>query len=181
VTINRYSSEGIVLASKNYRESDRIIVLYTKKLGKKTYLAKGVRKPKSRKRGGLEVFSYLKYSAVSAKGFEILTEVELIDGFTSLRGDLKSVSLAYYFTEVIGRISSENEPNNDAYKLLLESIRNLHTQKDLKKVRVSFITDVLVIFGFWEKDRALSDPDALLTQVLEKDLNSVRVGKKILS
>lgn len=155
-------------------------MLYTEKFGKKTYLAKGVRKLKSKKRGGLEVFSFIKFSAVSAKGYEILTETELINAFPLIRNDLKRMSLAYYFSEIIGRISSENQPNTEAYDLLLTTLTNLTKSNDLKGLRRDFVLNSLVIFGFWEKDRKITDPDILLSQVLERELNSVRVGKKVL-
>ena len=58
-----YTSEGIVLARRNYGEADRILVIYSKNFGRVSYMAKGVRRPKSRKRGHIEVFNYIKFQA----------------------------------------------------------------------------------------------------------------------
>jgi len=65
--IKNYSSKGIVLAKRNFSETDRIIVLYTKNLGKISLIAKGVRKLKSRKRGSLEVFNLISFSAAKTR------------------------------------------------------------------------------------------------------------------
>src|SRR5436189_3094505 len=98
-----YSDEGIVLARKNYGEADRILVLFTKGHGKLSLLAKGVRRPSSKKRGGVEVFTYIKFQAVHGKGLDMVTEVDVIDSFNQVRENLNVVSVAYYFSEVIGR------------------------------------------------------------------------------
>jgi len=62
-----YSSEGIILSRKNYGEADRILTVFSKNYGKVTLLAKGIRKLISKKRGHLEIFSEVKFSAVSGK------------------------------------------------------------------------------------------------------------------
>ena len=54
MTPRNYTSEGIVLARKRYSEADRILSIFSKTFGKNVYIAKGVRKPRSRKRGHLE-------------------------------------------------------------------------------------------------------------------------------
>jgi DNA repair protein RecO (recombination protein O) len=72
-----YKTEGIVLARRNYSEADRIISVFSKGWGRISLLAKSVRKPKSRKRPHIEVFSYITFQAVKGKGIDLVTEVEL--------------------------------------------------------------------------------------------------------
>src|SRR3989344_8334314 len=92
-----YSSDCIVLSRRNYGEADRILTVYSRHYGKLKLLAKGVRKPKSKKRGHIEVFSRLRFSASKGKGIDIITEAELIEPYDFLRRDLRKTSLAYYF------------------------------------------------------------------------------------
>ena len=75
--LRTYSSEGIVLSRKNYGEADRILVILSKNFGKLSLLAKGIRKIKSKKRGSLEIFCQIKFSAVNGHGFDIMTLQEL--------------------------------------------------------------------------------------------------------
>src|SRR3990167_232676 len=91
-----YTSEGIVLARKNYGEADRIIVIYSKHFGKLRLLAKGVRRPKSRKRGHIEVFSRLKFQVSRGKGMDLITEAEIIQNFSEIRKSLKKVTVAFF-------------------------------------------------------------------------------------
>jgi len=176
-----YNSEGVVLASKSYGEADRIIVIFTKVAGKLLFLAKGVRKPKSKKRGNLEVFSLVKFSARGNTGLDIITEAEMLYSFPKIRKDLKKCTLAYLMVEIMGRISSENDPNVKAYRLLINSLKSLEADGDLIVLKNDYMLAILTTFGYWDEKRTLRDPDALIKQVLEKDLTSVRVGKKVLS
>ncbi len=175
-----YSDEGIVLARRNYGEADRILSVYTKNHGRLSLIAKGIRRPKSRKRGHLEVFSHFKFQAASGRGLDIMTEAELIDSFSEVRKNLKKVSLAYYFMEVLGRTTHENEVHADLFELTVEYLNRLKTEKQLKKLRLNFVLELLTLLGFWPKGKPLGNPDYKLEEVIERQITSFRVGKRML-
>lgn len=174
-----YSDEGIVLARRNFGEADRILSVYTKNHGRLSLIAKGIRRPKSRKRGHLEVFSHVRFQAVTGRGLSLMTEAEVIDSFNQIRKNLKRVALAYYFMEVIGRTTHEEERNPEVFRLLLAYLEALKREKELKRLRLSFVLELLTTLGFWPKGKALSNPDLKLEEVIERQLSSVRVGKKL--
>ena len=175
-----YSSEGIVLARRNYGEADRILVIYSKAFGKISLMAKAVRYPKSRKRGAIEVFSYIKYAAVRGKNLDLITEAEIINSYNLIRRDLKRTSLAYFLMEAIGRTCHENEPNHEVFELLLRYLNELKDGSQLKKLRLNFILDLLTELGFWPKGKIMNDPDRVLENVIEREMTSLRVGKKLI-
>jgi len=175
-----YSSEGIILKRKNYGEADRILTVFSKHFGKNTFLAKGVRKLASKKRGHLEIFTQIKFSAVTGKGFDILTETISINNFSKVRLSLNKVSLAYYFCEVVNKITREGEKQSIVYGLLSTALEQLSTAKNLKILRKQFILDLLIDLGFWPESRKMIDHDIELEEVLERQIYSVRVGKKVL-
>ena len=127
----RYSSEAIVLARRRFSEADRILVVFTKSYGKISLIAKGIRKPKSKKRGSLEVFSQIKFAASRGKNLDIITEVEIIDSYSGIRKNLKKVTVAYFFLEVIGRIIQEGEKNEKLYSLLISYLDKLKKESFL--------------------------------------------------
>src|SRR5690554_4052561 len=133
-----YKSEAIILSRKNYSEADRILTLYTKNYGKLTVIAKGVRKPKSRKRGALEVFTQISFSAVKGKNMDIITEAVIMDSFDLIRDDLAKISVAYFMMEIINKTSGESEENMMVYKQLVQNLNMLQTRSDLKKFRHEF-------------------------------------------
>lgn len=177
----RYSSEAIVLSRRNFSEADRIITLISKHYGKLVCLAKGVRKPKSRKRGSIEVFSKIKFSAARGKVFDIVTEVEMLQFYKDIRDDLKKVTLAYYFLEVVNRIIQQEEKNGEIFNLLNNYLEELKSASKLRKLKDEFTKEILVLSGFWPEDKKISDSAKTLEYVLERRISSARVGKKVLS
>jgi DNA repair protein RecO (recombination protein O) len=175
-----YSSEGIVLSRKNYGEADRILIIVSKDFGKLSLLAKGIRKIKSKKRGHLEIFSKIKFSAVRGNGMDIITEAETIDDFSLVRTNLNKISLAYYFCEVVSKITREDSHLSSIYNLLSNALNNLESESELKKLRFKFIHDLLSDMGYWPEGEKIIDADIVLDDILERKINSVRVGKKVL-
>lgn len=182
MTNKYFSSKGVVLFRKNYSEADRIITIYSDTYGKVRVIAKGVRKPKSRKRGHLEVFSLIKFAASKTRGvLPIITEVETINNFSGVRVDLRKASVAYFLVEVINGIAQEDEENKEIFRLITDVLNKLRDSNNLKTLREKFVSDILVAGGFWPRGKKTDNPDKLLEQVLEKNISSKRVGKLVLS
>lgn len=180
MTPRNYSDEGIVLARRSYSEADRILSVYSKNHGRLSLIAKGVRRPISKKRGHIEVFNQIKLQVIRGKGLDLMTEAEIIDNFSEVRKNLKKIVLAYYFMEVVGRTTHEGEKHPELYASILKFLRALKTAKELKKLRKQFVCEILTILGFWPKGKRLTDPDIKLSEVTERNLSSVRVGKRLL-
>lgn len=176
-----YSGEGIVLGRRNFGEADRILSIYTHSFGRVALIAKGIRRPKSKKRGHLEIFSRVKFQAITGHGLDIMIEVEIVNDYKNIRLSLKRVSLAYYFMEVIGKITHEGEPNPELFNLLLHFLQNLNLTNNLKKLRMDFILKLLTLMGYWPEGKEMNDADGALEEVIERQISSVRVGKRMLS
>lgn len=176
-----YNSEGIILARKSFSEADRILSVFSKKKGRTSLIAKGVRKPKSKKRGSIEVFSLVKYSAAKGKNLDIMTEVEVVNSFAKIRKNLKKVSVAYFYMETVGRLSAEDEQNEKLFSLLKRYLKRLSSVRKLKEERERFIKETLTLLGYWPKGRSIQNADRVLEEIAEKEMFSVRVGKKILT
>ena len=175
----RYTSEAIVLSRKNYSEADRLLVVYSKDYGKLTLLAKGVRRPMSRKRGAIEIFSYIAFAGVRAKGFDIMIEAEAKDTFQSLRKSIRKMSVAYFMIETVSRLSQE-EPNRELFNLIVSYLDTLSRSNRLQDVRHAFIKECLVLLGFWPAGQSMPDPDSVLESVTEREMVTKRVGMKIM-
>jgi len=175
-----FSTEGIVISRKNYGEADRLLLIFSKHSGKMFLLAKGVRKPKSRKRGHIEIFSRLKYSYTKNDHFILMNEAELVDSYDEIRISLQKTSLAYYFVEIIGKILQEDENQEMLYQILTTYMNMLKTSRKLRDLRLNYIYDVLVNLGYWPDGKEMLNHDKVIEAVLERQINSIRVGKKLL-
>lgn len=175
-----FSTSGIVLAKIDYGEADRIFFVLTSDFGKLPFIAKGIRKPKSKKRGFLEVFNFVRLEASRGLNLDIITEVEVVRSFSKIRHDLKRMTLAYYFAEVLLKILPEGEENKRVFDLAIFYFSQLEKSQDLKTLRRDFVFDILSTLGFWSRGEEISDFDLVLERILEKKINSKRVGSKIL-
>ena len=175
-----FSTEGIILHRKNYGEADRLLSIFSKHYGKMFLLAKGVRKPKSRKRGHIEIFSRVKYSFTKNDHFVLMNEAELIDSYDHIRKSLKKTSLAYYFIETISKILEQDEKHEELYDILTSYMVMLKSVRRLRDLRLKYINDVLVSMGYWPEIKKMSEHDKILDSVLERQMNSKRVGEKML-
>ena len=170
-----------MISRKNYSEADRILTVYSKHYGKLNLIAKGVRRLGSRKRGHIEVFSQIKFSAVRGFDIDILTEAELINPLKEIRHDLKKVAVAYFFMESVKRLIQNEEKNEELYFFLIKYLRDLsNNAKFLKELRERFVSELLVLLGYWPDGRTIDKPDNFLKEITEREMWSIRVGKRIL-
>lgn len=112
---------GIVLARSDYADADRILRVFTRELGLISCLAKGIKKPSSRKRGALELFSLAELRLHRRSGELFLaTDAVLLRPLLDSAGDLSRLSLAFQFAEWIVRLAAEEKPQPEIFDLLVE-------------------------------------------------------------
>lgn len=129
--------EGIVLRHRDWGEADRHLTIYTRELGKVQTVAKGVRKPRSRKAGHLEPFICSSILLARGRSFYILTQVEALDTYNALRDDLVLLGYASYIVELLDRFTFDEEENRGLYRLLKNTLVRLN-RGDIPEVAVHY-------------------------------------------
>jgi len=122
--------EGIVLRHRDWGEADRMLTLFTRELGKVQALAKGIRKPRSRKAGHLEPFSRATLLLARGRSFFILTQAEAVNLHTALREDLLLLGYSSYVVELLDRFTHDEEQQNHLYRLLAHTLARLNRGDD---------------------------------------------------
>ena len=123
-------TEGIVLRRRDYGESDRILVLFTRKLGRVSVIAKGSRKPTSRISGHLELFMRSSFLISRGRNLHILTQAEILESYEGLRKDLIGAGLGYYVIELIDAVTYDEGSNLKLYDLLVTTLELLASGVD---------------------------------------------------
>lgn len=95
-----YKTEALVLSSWKYREADSFLTLLTKKKGKVKALAKGVRKPQSRLRGGVQLFTHNEMLFYQGRSLAIVTQSECLEAFVPLQQNMVALATACYWSEL---------------------------------------------------------------------------------
>jgi len=117
--------EAIVLRHSNWGEADRLLTMFTLDLGKLRAIAKGVRKPRSRKAGHLEPFTRVSLLLARGRDMMIITQAETIAAYTPLHEDLLRSTYAAYVVELLDRFTYEEGENQALYRLLADTLERL--------------------------------------------------------
>jgi DNA repair protein RecO (recombination protein O) len=126
-----YKTPAIVLRQRKLGDTDKILTLYTAKLGKIDAVAKGVRKAKSRLAGHVEPLTQATFMLAKGKSLDIVTQVETVESFQPLRDNLERLSRALYACELLDKFTEPHADNFGLYRLLLDTLRRLMTQPDI--------------------------------------------------
>ena len=110
---------AIVLSTVKYSEADLIARLYTRELGRQSYMLKGVRK--SRK-GKLRI-SYFQpliqleiETQHKGKGsLEYIKEAHVTPVYDAIHTDIIKSSVVLFFSEVLTQLLTEQQPDGDLY------------------------------------------------------------------
>ena len=111
-------TESIVLKVYDFGEADRIFTLLSPLNGIIRVVAKGIRKPKSRMGGHIDIMSKVNAYISLGENLSNLSQVEMIDNYSLLKKDLSVISIGFYLLELCEKFSVENDPNNDIYQHL---------------------------------------------------------------
>lgn len=140
-----YSSEGIVLASDKYRESDRLLVIYTSERGKIRVISRGSRKMSSKLSPHLEPLDYVSLMLVNGKTLITLTRSSKIEDFKNLKSSGAYSLLALHLLELVNESVLENLPDDKIYKLLLDLLRYLNKNNEGEKKKFA-AQEIIIAF-----------------------------------
>lgn len=176
-----YKTEGIVLKRKNVSEADKIITLYTKDFGRLQVKAVGVRKITSRRAAAIEPFNLIKLTLHKGRGMPILTEVETLDVFQSLKEDLQKVGFAYHLCELVDGLCPENVENEHIFSMLKDIFSKLSKEKEIFLLINRFEVELLILLGYWPKNKPSErlDTQFLIETLLEKKLKTKRMLSRL--
>ncbi len=117
-------TRAIVLRRTNYGEADRILQVLTPE-GKRSVMARGVRKEKSRLTGGIELFAICDVVITQGKSdLGILTSARLVQFYRHILEDYDTMQFAY---EVIKHVSKASEAVDEPewYDIMSEVLMGL--------------------------------------------------------
>jgi len=120
-----YQTEAIIIKKIKLGEADRILTLYTPHLGKLRAVAKGVRRPKSKLSGHLELLTYSLVSLARGRNLDTITGSQTINSFLPIKSDLWLTSYALYAAEMTDHFTADENENHPLFQLLLQTMERL--------------------------------------------------------
>ncbi len=120
-----YPIEAIILKRTDLGEADRILTLFTPGKGKFHAVAKGIRRPISKKAGHLELLSHSQLQLALGRNLDIITQAEIRENFLNLRTQLWHMTCGLYLAELVDRFIEDHSPHPAVYNLMLQMLRSL--------------------------------------------------------
>ena len=112
------TDDCLILRGRDYNETDRLLVVFSKSYGKLSCLAKGVRRANSRLKAGTQVFSYCRLTFSAPRGgLTLITQGQAVQVYPQLREDLTRIAAASYMGELLDAVLPEEKPQEDIFML----------------------------------------------------------------
>ena len=143
-----YQTEAIIIKKTKLGEADRILTLYTPELGKIQAVAKGIRRPRSKLAGHLELLTHSLVSLARGRNLDTIIGSQTINSFLPLKSDLHLTSYALYATELVSQFTVDHVKNCPLFRLFLETMQQLCQDGDNELVLRYFELQLLNEVGY---------------------------------
>ena len=118
--------EGIILNSKNYGDTSKIIDVFTKEYGVIGVIAKGAKSLKSNLRSVTDKLTYANFTIYYKKDkLSILSEASIINNFSNIKKDIEKISYSSYLLDLTNQVYKQCD-SADIYDLLIHSLKKIN-------------------------------------------------------
>jgi DNA repair protein RecO (recombination protein O) len=120
-----YKTEAIILRHQDLGETDRIITAFTPRLGKVRFVAKGVKRLRSRMAGHLDLLCQSSLVLAHGRNLDIVTQAQVANQFLGIRGDLARIAQGLHVAELVDQFMAGNVEHGATFYLLQATLAHL--------------------------------------------------------
>ncbi len=133
--------QGIVLRVTDYNDRDALLTLLTRRHGKLTVKARGLRRKNNPLIAPCQLLSYGEFTLFEYRGQYTINEAHSLELFMPLRRDLSKLSLGTYFAQATEVLSQEDLPNPELQSLLLNCLYAL-SNMDIPEILIKAVYEL---------------------------------------
>jgi DNA repair protein RecO (recombination protein O) len=143
-------TEAIILRTKDFGESDRIVTAFSSLYGTLRGIAKGARRSAKRFSNSLNIFSLVNLEFRERRGSDLVwfDSCELIDGYPGIRSDYDLLLKASYMIEMTGILFPPNVVSSEMFLLLESALSCISEKQDTERTMIIFQAQAMRIGGF---------------------------------
>lgn len=142
-------TKGIVLATHDMSDNDKMVTILTPDLGKIACAAKGALRPKSTLNAGSQFLSYGEFIIYKGVSSYSINSCEPIEIFYNIRLDIDKLNIASEVAKITSEVTNENENCFRILQLVLNTMYIIsETEKNLDTIMSVFKLRLLSIIGF---------------------------------
>ena len=118
-----YRCEAITLSYTTLGEADLLVTMFTRDQGKVRAVGKGARRSTSKLVGHLEPLTVVKMSLARGRTLDIISQVEVVESFATLKQDLTAIAKGQYLAELVDGFGAEASANPGLFQLTIDTLR----------------------------------------------------------
>ncbi len=120
-----YRTGAIVLKSRDYRDADKLVTVFSEREGKIRAIARGVKKPRSSLRACLQPFCYSSLYFHRGKELDLITQGRLSNFYGNIREDLQCTLYVVYLLELLDKALWDRNPFPNLFRDMISVLENL--------------------------------------------------------
>jgi DNA repair protein RecO (recombination protein O) len=143
------TTDAIVLHTRRFRESSKIVTLYTREHGKVGVVARGAMQTKSRM-ATLQPMAVVSAVIYRREGRELqnLSKVEPIERHPRIAESLERMSAGLTIVELVNATMHDEERHDELFDAIVEALRALDGEGNEQIVLVWFLTRLAHLLGY---------------------------------
>ncbi|MCP3030347.1 DNA repair protein RecO [Halobacillus sp. A1] len=143
--------EGIVIRTRDYGETHKIVTILTREKGKIGVMARGAKKPKSRMASITQPFIHAQFLIQIGSGLGSMSQGEMLTSLRSIREDIVKTAYASYLAELTDKLIDEKQPDPFIYEQLLQTYTWMAEGKDCEILAMMYELKLYRKAGFAPK------------------------------
>lgn len=159
------STKAIVLSTLKYSDTSLIVKCFTELEGIKSYLVRGVMKPKKR---GMKIAHFqplnqlhLIANHTQRNSLNSIKELQVYHSYKTIYNDVVKQSIVMFLAEMLTNSIQEEEENKKLYSYIEESLMWIDAHTQIANFHLIFLLQLTRFLGFYpdETDKGLSSFD----------------------
>ena len=148
--MSQIKTAAIILKSINWKDSSKIVSLYTREKGRVDVIAKGVRRKNHPQSANFEAFNCLETILYFSDKRELqnIGETSLLNSFHRIRTDLEKTAVGFAILELIHVFFQQGEADTVFFDFLITQLEALEQSANYQVVFWYFILKLLSYLGF---------------------------------
>lgn len=122
--------DGVIIKSRDYGETHKIVTIFSGKFGKMSALARGAKKPKSRMAAVTQPFIFGQFYIYVNSGLSTIQQGEVIDSFRAIREDIIKTAYSAYIVELTDKLTESRSPDAFIFEELLDTMKWIEKNED---------------------------------------------------
>lgn len=153
-----YKTEGFILASREAGEAEKIISVFTKEFGLLRLFARGVRRPQSKLKPYLNIFTHGRFGFVSGKDRWHLVDAEDVLHFGGVFQDREKLELLGRAMNFVERFHKGEVRDEVFWHIMLSFLKFLEGASSavLGELELLFYAKALFVLGYLDEEKLFS-------------------------